>query len=257
MQAKDKPNFLPRLFAFLFFFLILGIIIVYQQKKSLPVSYIQSNVTLPIYCVDTKKKQVALSFDAAWGNEDLNSIREILKKHHVQATFFVTGSFVKNYPEDIKNLFLDGHDIGNHSQNHRTMSQMSDTQIRDELIQLHEQVKSLTGFDMTLFRFPYGDYNTTILRTVYACGYVPIQWSVDSLDWKDYGSDAILNQVCNHPMLKNGAIILCHNGTRYTAKALDSLLTELEKKGYQIVPVSKLIYKQNYHVDFRGTQFKD
>lgn len=80
---------------------------------------------------------------------------------------------------------------------------------------------------------------------------------VDSLDWKDYGTESIIDTVLNHKDLQNGAIILCHNGAKYTAQALEQLLTGLEEKGYQIVPVSELIYKKDYHMDVTGRQIKN
>lgn len=81
--------------------------------------------------------------------------------------------------------------------------------------------------------------------------------SVDSLDWKDYGVDNIIDTVLNHKHLGNGSIILCHNGAKYTAEALDSLITGLQDKGYEIVPISELIYKDNYHMDVNGRQIED
>ena len=96
-----------------------------------------------------------------------------------------------------------------------------------------------------------------MVRTAQECGYYPIQWSVDSLDWKDYGVQSIIDTVSNHKDLKNGAIILCHNGAKYTAQALEQLLTGLEEQGYQIVPVSELIYKEDYHMDVTGRQIKN
>ena len=80
---------------------------------------------LPIYCVDTQKPQVALSFDAAWGNEDTQKILDILEKRGVHVTFFMTGGWVSSYPEDVKKIFAAGHDLGNHSENHKNMSQLS------------------------------------------------------------------------------------------------------------------------------------
>lgn len=78
--------------------------------------------------------------------------------------------------------------------------------------------------------------------------------SVDSLDWKDYGAENIKKQVLNNKDLKNGSIILCHNGAKYTAEALDEMISGLEKKGFTIVPVSELIYKENYKMDVSGRQ---
>ena len=124
-------------------------------------------------------------------------------------------------------------------------------------MKVHERVKELTGVEMQLFRPPYGDYDDEVVRTAQECGYYPIQWSVDSLDWKDYGVQSIIDTVLNHKDLKNGAIILCHNGAKYTAQALEQLLTGLEEQGYQIVPVSELIYKENYHMDVTGRQIRN
>lgn len=209
---------------------------------------------LPIYCVETDKKQVALSFDAAWGNEDTKKIMEILEKHNVHVTFFMTGGWVEAYPDDVKALYEAGHDLGNHSQNHKNMSQLSENDCRKELQDVHDAVKKLTGYDMFLFRPPYGDYDNKVITTARDMGYYPIQWDVDSLDWKDYGASSIIKTVTQHKNLGNGSIILCHNGAKYTAEALDEMLTTLEEQGYEIVPISELIYKDNYQIDLQGRQ---
>lgn len=164
---------------------------------------------------------------------------------------------MEKYPEDVKAIKEAGHDLGNHSENHKNMSQLSKEEQKEEIMKVHERVKELTGVEMQLFRPPYGDYDDEVVRTAQECGYYPIQWSVDSLDWKDYGVQSIIDTVLNHKDLKNGAIILCHNGAKYTAQALEQLLTGLEEQGYQIVPVSELIYKEDYHMDVTGRQIKN
>ena len=212
---------------------------------------------LPIYCVETDEKKVALSFDAAWGNEDTQKILEILAKHNVHATFFMTGGWVDSHPEDVKAILAGGHDLGNHSENHKNMSQISNDDKEQELMKVHEKVKNLTGYEMFLFRPPYGDYDNDVIKTATKCGYYPIQWDVDSLDWKDYGVDSIVNTVCSNKHLGNGSIILCHNGAKFTADALDTLITNLKGQGYEIVPISELIYRDGYHMDAEGRQVKD
>ena len=137
---------------------------------------------LPIYCVETDKKQVALSFDAAWGNEDTPRILETLKKHNVKVTFFMTGGWVESYPEDVRAILADGHDLGNHSENHKNMSQLSDEQCQEELTKVHTKVQELTGYEMFLFRPPYGDYDNHVITNAQKCGYYPIQWSIETLD---------------------------------------------------------------------------
>ncbi|MBD5453174.1 MAG: polysaccharide deacetylase family protein [Lachnospiraceae bacterium] len=212
---------------------------------------------LPIYCVDTEEKKVALSFDAAWGNEDTQEILSILKEHDIHVTFFMTGDWVESYPEDVKAILDAGHDLGNHSENHKNMSELSDEEKAEELMAVHRKVKELTGYDMFLFRPPYGDYDNGVINTAKDCEYYAIQWDVDSLDWKNEGLENIIETVINHKNLGNGSIILCHNGAEYTAQALDTLITKLEEQGYEIVPISELIYREDFHMNFEGRQIKN
>ena len=169
----------------------------------------------------------------------------------------MTGGWVETYPDDVKAILADGHDLGNHSENHKNMSQLSNEQCKEELQKVHDKVKNLTGYDMFLFRPPYGDYDNHVIINARELGYYTIQWDVDSLDWTDYGTNDIIERVCNHKHLGNGTIILCHNGAKYTADALDSLITRLKEAGYTFVPVSELIYKDNYHMNSEGRQIQD
>lgn len=180
--------------------------------RSMTVSNSVNGRELPIYCVQTEEKKIALSFDAAWGNEDTAKILEILKQNDVHVTFFMTGGWVESYPDDVKAILAAGHDLGNHSENHKNMSQLSDEQKKEELMKVHDKVRELTGYEMFLFRPPYGDYDNAVVKVARDCGYYTIQWDVDSLDWKDYGVDSIIKTVTEHKHLGNGSIILCHNG---------------------------------------------
>ncbi|MGN0312713.1 MAG: polysaccharide deacetylase family protein [Lachnospiraceae bacterium] len=249
-----------RLRCSLLFWAVAALLIVVAVKfipGAIRVSHNINGKELPIYSVETSEQKVAISFDAAWGNEDTQRILDILKKHDVHATFFMTGGWVEAYPEDVKALYEAGHELANHSETHPNMSGLSKEQQRKEIETVHGRVKELTGYEMTLFRPPYGDYNSEVVKTTREMGYYPIQWSVDSLDWKDYGTASIIDTVCNHKELKSGAIILCHNGAKYTADALDEVLTRLKEKGFEIVPVGELIYREKYHMDVTGRQFQD
>ena len=204
---------------------------------------------LPIYCVDCgEEKKIALSFDAAWGNEDTKQILDILAKHDVKVTFFMTGGWVESYPDDVKAILEAGHDLGNHSENHKHMSQISNGEKKEELMKVHDKVKELTGYEMFLFRPPYGDYDNALITTASECGYYT---------WKDYGTESIVNTVTKHKHLGNGSIILCHNGAKYTAAALDTMITTLKEMGYEFVPISQLIHRENYHMNHEGRQIPD
>ena len=209
---------------------------------------------IPIYSVQSQEKVVALSFDAAWGNEDTDEILKILEKNDVKVTFFMTGGWVEKYPEDVKKIAEAGHTLANHSQNHKNMSQLSADECKQELMSVHNKVKELTGVEMELFRPPYGDYDDLVVDTAFQIGYYPIQWSVDSLDWKNYGVQNIVDTVLNHKALENGAIILMHNGAKYTAKALQAVIDGLKEKGYTFVTIDQLILRENYSIDHTGKQ---
>ena len=236
---------------------LLLLITAFTLPAAVMVSTTQGSRELPIYCVQTDQKKIALTFDAAWGNEDTADLLSILARNQIHATFFLTGSWVDAYPDDVKAIAAAGHDIGNHSQTHPEMSTLSKEQIRDELMQVHKNVKELTGQNMCFFRPPYGDYNNLLIQTATECGYLSIQWDIDSLDWKDYGVQSIIDRTALNPELSNGSIILMHNGAKYTKDALERVITGLQDKGYEIVPISQLIYTEKYHMDNTGRQFKD
>lgn len=179
---------------------------------------------LPIYCVETSDKVVAITFDAAWGDEDLDDILAILNKHNCKATFFVTGDWALRYPDAIEKIDSNGHDIGSHGANHKHMTQISEDEMLSEIQDAHAIIKNMAGKDMDLFRVPYGLV------------------------------DSIIQTVCEHKHLGNGSIILLHNGSTYTRDALDQVLSGLEKKGYSFVPVSQLIMRENYTTNHEGKQ---
>lgn len=106
-------------------------------KENVHVIDPEENKNLPIYCVDTKERAVALTFDVAWGNEDMDEILDILKKEKVKATFFLTGEWVSKFSEDTKKIAREGHEIGNHGDNHKHMTSLSGEEQKKEIRDLH------------------------------------------------------------------------------------------------------------------------
>ena len=135
---------------------------------------------VPIYGVDTDKKQVAISFDAAWGDEFTEGILDILDTYDVKATFFLVYFWSKEFPEDVKMIAERGHDIGNHSTTHPDMANLSEEEIAQELNTSADTIESLTGKRPVLFRPPYGSYSDRLINTAESLGYQTIQWSVDA-----------------------------------------------------------------------------
>lgn len=214
-----------------------------------------SKKKLPIYCVDTQgKPQISISFDAAWGAEDTDTLLDILNKNDVKATFFLCGYWVDKYPEEVKKIYDAGNDIGNHSNTHPHSSQLSLAENKKNIMDCHDKIKNLLKTEPILYRPPFGEYNDTVITAAEECNYYPIQWDVDSLDWKELGTDHEINQVLNHKHLGNGSIILFHNDAKFTPEVLDTIIKGLKEKGYEIIPISQLIHKDNYMINTEGRQ---
>ncbi|MEG1441599.1 MAG: polysaccharide deacetylase family protein [Oscillospiraceae bacterium] len=209
---------------------------------------------LPIYCVDKNEsdKTISISFDAAWGNEDTGKLIEILNKYNVKATFFLVGGWVDNYPESVKELANAGHEIMNHSSTHPHMTQLSKEKMKQEVEDCGKKIESITGVKPTLFRPPYGDYNNDLVGAMREINYHTIQWSVDSLDWKNLSASEICERVLTR--VKPGSIVLFHNAALHTPEALPTILEKLQADGYKIIPISQLILNENYEIDQAGTQ---
>lgn len=223
-------------------------------------STVSSNVNgreLPVCSIRTDEPKVALTFDVAWNASDIGELLDILEAEGVKATFFVTGEWAENNPEMLKRIAEDGHDLGNHSENHRNMTQMTCEEKKKEILDAHETVRQSTGVEMRLFRTPYGSYDDEVILTADELGYYTVEWNIDTLDWKDYGEKSILETVLEHEELGNGAIIRAHAGTKYMALALGPLIRGLREKGLEPAPVSELIYWQDYHMDVAGRQIPD
>lgn len=210
---------------------------------------------LPIYSVQTDKKQVAITFDAAWTNQDTDEIIKILKKHNATATFFIVGDWAEKFPESVKAFYDAGHTIANHSDTHKAFSKSSREEIRKEIVKCNEKLEKITGEKVTLLRAPSGDYTQESLEVAKSLGMFTIQWNCDSLDYTKISIEEIVNRVVKGT--SNGSIILFHNGVENTAPALDKALTELSKQGYTFVSVDDLIYKDNYYLDHTGKQHKN
>ncbi len=219
------------------------------------VTFAGNDRKLPIYCVETDKKQIAVSFDAAWGNDDTETLINILKEYDVPATFFVVGAWVDKYPESVKQLSDAGHQVQNHSNTHPHMPQLSKEQMRNEIESCNKKIENITGVCPTLLRPPYGDYDNCVIESVEGLNMHTIQWSVDSLDWKD---NATAESICSRVTSKvtNGSIVLFHNDAEHTPEALPTILKCLKDQGYEFVFISDLILKDNYTIDHTGKQCK-
>ena len=222
-------------------------------ENSLPV-YSPEKI-VPIYSVEREDNAISITFDCAWGSEDIESIIKTLSKHNCKATFFVLGTWAENNPDAIKKLVEAGHEIGCHSYNHIYYTSLSANEILEDIKKCNDAIISAGAPSPFLFRAPSGDYNNNVINTVHQSDMEYVQWSVDSLDWRGLTCEQMLERII--PKTKSGDIILFHNDTAHTAESLDKILTELEKKGFSFLKVSDLIYKDNYTIDHTGRQIKN
>ena len=215
-------------------------------------SVVASKRVLPIYAVERADKVISISFDASWGSDKTLPILDILDEHNVKTTFFLVGNWVDKNPELVKEMHARGHEIGNHSDSHAHMSKLSAQAISDDLHKMSDRVETLIGVRPTLFRPPYGDYNNRVIEVARAQGYEAVQWSIDSLDWKDRGTADIVKQ-CTY-RVDNGDIVLFHNDSNDILNALPTVIKHYQGLGYDIVPVGELLLAGETSIDAQGKQ---
>ena len=191
-----------------------------------------------------------------WGNEDTQELIDILARYNVKATFFVVGDWVDKYPESVKALHDAGHEVMNHSNTHAHMSKLSRDEIIADVEACNDKIEAVTGVRPTLIRPPYGEYNDTVISAIRSIGMEPIQWDVDSLDWKDLPASEITQRVTGK--VQPGSIVLFHNAALHTPEALPAILETLLQEGYTFVPISQLILPgtcgTGYTIDHAGRQ---
>ena len=207
---------------------------------------------VPVYRVDTAEKQVAISYDAAWGADKTEEIMAVLKEYNVGATFFLVGFWVDKYPEMVKAIDENGFEIGTHSNTHPDMATISAENIAKELDISIEKIKAITNKEVTLFRPPYGSYNNSLINACSSQGLIPIQWDVDSLDWKGLSAVDVTTRVMDR--VQNGSIILMHNNADNVVESTRMVLERLTKEGYKVTSIGELVYHSNYTIDNNGVQ---
>ena len=208
---------------------------------------------LPVYSVSRDDMRIALTIDAAWDDDKTPFILETLEKYNVKATFFLCGFWAEAYPEMVKAVSDAGHSIGNHSMTHPHMTKISEQKMIEEISKLDDMLERITGKRSVLFRAPYGEYNDKVILTVRSSGHEPIQWDVDTIDWKpERSSQAILDSVLSK--LRSGSIILCHNNGYKIEEYLPVLIETAQANGYVFVTVDELLLEGDTVIDVNGVQ---
>lgn len=220
--------------------------------ESLASVFVAKTRKLPIYCVQNDNKEIAISFDAAWGSDKTEKILEILDKQQIKANFFLVGMWVDKNEDLVKKIDEQGLEIGTHSNTHPDFVKLSGEQMELELATSKKKITNVTGKEITLFRAPFGSYNNNVLSAAEDLGLRTIQWDVDSLDWKGISAEKIVANVLKK--VQSGSIILCHNNAEHIVEALPTIIATLKSRGYKFVTIGELLLDGNTKIDHTGRQ---
>lgn len=206
----------------------------YTSSTTMPSVFISRGL------IDDKK--ISLTFDAGDSAENTENILNVLKRYDIQTTMFLTGVWVEKFPELAKRIVSDGHEVANHSYSHPDFTKLSQSEILSELTRTSSSFEKILGHKGSpLFRPPYGYWNKNLLEAAGQIG-IPftIYWSIDTIDWQEPTVDTICRRIFSK--LEGNDIVLAHLNGKPTAAALELVIPELKKRGYQLVKISEMIW---------------
>lgn len=223
--------------------ILLFVVLAYREN----VISVFSSKLKPIYSAEVTTNEVGLTFDISWGEKTPEPILDILKEKGVKATFFLSSPWASKHEDLVKRMVADGHEVASHGNRHVDLNTLSPGEIEREIRSAHEVLQQITGQNISLLRPPNGAYDNKLISVSQRLGYQVIQWSVDSLDWKRPGPEAVIHNVLNGLPKGHGAgpgdIILFHasDSAPDTIKALPVVIDQLRAKNYQLIPVGQLL----------------
>ncbi|MGG6432906.1 polysaccharide deacetylase family sporulation protein PdaB [Anoxybacillus sp. D401a] len=199
-----------------------------------------------IYKVENKKNELALTFDISWGETNALTVLNVLKKHGVKATFFLSASWAERHPRIVNKIVEDGHEIGSMGYEYKNYTELERGKIIRDLAQAKKVFDTLGIKHIPFLRVPTGNFNKNVLKVVHSFGHTVVHWSVDSKDWLSPGVHAIVENVTKNA--KSGDIVLLHasDSAKQTASALEQIIVWMKKEGYRSVTISDLV--NNAHI---------
>ena len=188
--------------------------------------------------IDPDKPMIALTFDDG-PSAHTDRLLDIFAKYGGKGTFFVVGNLIDGRKNTVKRIVAEGHELGNHSWNHRQLTNLSEDEITDQIMMTRAKIYDTVGVDSLIVRPPYGACNDAVKAVGARVGVSFVNWSVDTLDWKSKNATAVHNEIMKYA--SDGAIILCHDLHKTTVDAMETVIPELIRRGYQLVTVSELM----------------
>jgi peptidoglycan-N-acetylglucosamine deacetylase len=206
------------------------------------------------YHGNTALPEVALTFDDGPNPPYTSQVLAILQRYGITATFFDVGSQVQAYPDLVRQEYISGHIVGNHTWGHANLSQLSEPSIIWELTTDEDIIKRVIGVRPAFFRPPYGAFNALTLENINHFGLFSFLWNVDPRDWSRPGVSAIVERVLYQT--GNGSIILLHDGggdRSQTVAALPIIIESLQQRGFRFVSLQQLIADTHQSVPTKAT----
>lgn len=190
---------------------------------------------------NANETNISLTFNISWGDQRVHDILDQLKKENTQATFFVSGEWAERHPDIVEKISEAKHELGMLGYRYKSYLDQEIDQVRKDLLHAKEVFKKMGYEDMELLRTPSGHFNKEIIELAENLGFKVIHWNVHPHDWKNPGTEAIVDYVMRET--SNGDIILLHasDSVKHTEQALKVILPGLKNKGFQFVSISELI----------------
>ena len=208
-----------------------------QTPEQLPA---QTAERTSINSVHVDQPVIAMTFDDGPSAVLTPRLLDILKQRNIKVTFFVLGQLVQEHPEILQRAVAEGHEIANHSWDHKALNKLAEGGLRHELADTSAEITKATGKPVTMMRPPYGATNPRLNRAIEKeYGMKVILWSVDPLDWKRPGPQVVSQRILKET--QPGAIILSHDIHPGTIEAMPATFDALLAKGYKFVTVSELL----------------
>ncbi len=183
--------------------------------------------------------EVALTIDDGPHRPTGAQLLDVLKAHRVRATFFVVGAQVKQHPDLARRMLAEGHEVGNHTQDHQRLDTLEERHIRNEIAHCDLNFRRATGQRLTLLRPPGLRYNDDVLRVAGEMGCTLVAENVTAHDATPVPPEFIVRRVLRR--VENGSILLLHDDFPATAQALPRILTTLRERGYRFVTISEML----------------
>lgn len=181
-----------------------------------------------------EKKSIYLTFDEGYEAGYTPQILATLKENDVKAAFFITAHYINTQPELVKQMIDEGHIIGNHTVNHKSMPELSEEQIQTEVMQLHQVMQEKYNYEMKYIRPPKGEFSQNTLQITNRLGYTTVMWSFAYEDWnedKQPDESSAKKKILDN--LHNGEIMLLHGNSKTNTNLLDSIIKESKNMGYE------------------------